>query len=446
MLKAGAATIDITPPLGIKISGYFEERIAKDVHDGLSAKSIVLDDGDTKFAIVVCDLVGAKREYLDRAKQLIFERCGIPPTNALISCTHTHTGPEIGDMGYGQILIQKIADSVQLAENRLTEVEIGFEREEENKPLGNRRFFMRDGTVWTNPGASNPDIVRPAGPVDPEIGVLCARKPNGKVISVLANYAMHYGGLSPTERGEDMYTISADYFGAFSKIIQRMMGVEFVAALANGACGDVIMYDAMKPHGGVNKFLGHAERVAALVAAKALWALNQMEFHRNLKLAAAMEELSIPRRMPTGEEIGLAKGLMSGEVKPRNMRHSSLKYFFGPMIEEFRGAPKEIRTWVQVLALGRLAAIVGLPGEVFVEHGLRIKAESPFEHTFVIELANDSIDYVPTVRAFQEEGSLEASGGYETSIGPNVLVPEAGDMMVNSALRMMNGLYRDNGA
>jgi len=446
MLKAGAAAIDITPQLGIKISGYFEERIAKDIHDGLSAKSIVLDDGDTELAIVVCDLIGVKRAYLDRAKQMIYERCGVPPSNVLISCTHTHTGPEIGDMGYGDILIHKIADSVQLAHNRLVEAELGVDREEEQKPLGNRRFIMKDGTVWTNPGALNPNIVKPAGPVDPEIGILCARQTNGKLISVLANYAMHYGGLSPTDKGEDMYTISADYFGAFSKIMRCMRGEEFVAILANGACGDVIMYDAMKPHEGVNKYLGHAERVAALVAARVLWALNRMKLHRDLKLAAAMEELSIPRRAPTREEIELAKGLMRGEIKPINMRHSSLKYFFGPMIEEFRGAPKELRTWVQVLAIGRLAAIVGLPGEVFVEHGLRIKAESPFEHTFVIELANDSIDYVPTVRAFQEEGSLEASGGYETSIGPNILVPEAGDMMVNSALRMMNGLYKDNGA
>ena len=199
-------------------------------------------------------------------------------------CTHTHTGPVIDDMSYGDDLVQRIADAVQIACNRLVEAEVGCEREEEPKPLGNRRFFMKDGTVWTNPGALNPDIVRPAGPVDPEVGVLCAREPNGRTISLLVNYAMHYAGLSPTEKGEDMYTISADYFGVFPEMIQRMRGEEFVAILANGACGDVIMFDAMRPHKGVNKFLGHAERVAALVAAKALWAWNQMEFHRSLKL------------------------------------------------------------------------------------------------------------------------------------------------------------------
>jgi len=421
--------------------GYFQERIAKDIHDDLYAKSLVLDDGTTKLAIVVCDLVGASRAYLDKAKELINKRCGIPPSNVLISCVHTHTGPDIDDMNYGDFLIQKIADSVQLADNRLKEAEIGCEREEEDKPLGNRRFLMKDGTVWTNPGVLNPNIVKPAGPVDPEVGVLCVREPNGKTISLLVNYAMHYAGLSPTEKREDMYMISADYFGAFSEIIQRLRGERFVSILANGTCGDVIMFDAMKPHKKVNKFFGHAERIAALVAAKAIWAWNQMEFHRSLRLSAAMEELSIPRRTPTDEEIELAKKLMSGEVKAVNMRHNALKYFFGPRIEEFLKGPKEVKTWVQVLAIGNLAAIVGLPGEIFVEHGLRIKKESPFKYTFVIELANDWVGYIPTLKAFREEGSLEASGSYETTIGPNRLIPEAGDIMVNSALKMLNELY-----
>ena len=166
--------------------------------------------------------------------------------------------------------------------------------------------------MWTNPGVSNPYIVKPAGPVDPEVGVLCVRELNRKTISLIVNYAMHYAGMSPTSRREDMYTISADYFGIFSQTIQRMRDEEFVAILANGACGDVIMFDAMKSHKEVNRLLGHAERVAAVVAAKALWAWNQMEFHHSLRLAGEMQELTILRRTSTDEEVELAKKLMNG--------------------------------------------------------------------------------------------------------------------------------------
>jgi len=77
MLRAGAAASNIAPPLGIRMFGYFHERTARDVHDDLFAKSLVLDDGETKLAIVVCDLIGVSRAYLDKAKELINERCGI---------------------------------------------------------------------------------------------------------------------------------------------------------------------------------------------------------------------------------------------------------------------------------------------------------------------------------------------------------------------------------
>jgi hypothetical protein len=197
----------------------------------------------------------------------------------------------------------------------------------------------------------------------------------------------------------------------------------------------------------VNKFLGHAERVAALVAAKALWAWNQMEFHSSLKLTSAIEELSIPRRLPTGEVLEMTRKLMSGEIAPRNMTQYTLKFFFGPRIEELGRAPKELKTWVQVLAIGDLVAIVGLPDEIFVEHALRIKKESPYKCTFVIELANDgwpNIGYVPTLRAFEEAGPIETSGSYETTIGTSMLVPEAGDMMVESAIRMLNQLHKSS--
>ena len=99
-LKAGAAAVDITPPLGIRMAGYFEERVARDVHDPLFAKALALDDGETTLVIVVCDLLGVKRERLDEAKRLIRERTGIPPSNVLICCTHTHTGPDVDDLGY----------------------------------------------------------------------------------------------------------------------------------------------------------------------------------------------------------------------------------------------------------------------------------------------------------------------------------------------------------
>jgi hypothetical protein len=227
----------------------------------------------------------------------------------------------------------------------------------------------------------------------------------------------------------------------YADLVQRVRGERFAAMLANGASGDVIMFDAMRPHKEANKFMGHAERVAALLAARTVWAWNQMDFTGDVKLAAAAEEIAIPRRFPTDAEIEFASKLARGEVEAVNMRHLALKHFFYPRLDEFLNAPKHVKTWVQALAIGDQAAVVGLPGEFFVELGLRIKRESPFKYTFVCGLANDYVGYVPTLKAFREEGPLEKSGSYETTIGPNMLVPEAGDVIVETALKLLHKLY-----
>ncbi|MBC8231129.1 hypothetical protein H8E77_16375 [bacterium] len=92
-LKAGAAQSNITPLLGTSLAGSFNDRKAVDVMDDLHAKALVLDDGETKVALVVCDLIVLEVEDVNRARQIIETRCGIPPENVMISCTHTHTGP-----------------------------------------------------------------------------------------------------------------------------------------------------------------------------------------------------------------------------------------------------------------------------------------------------------------------------------------------------------------
>ena len=132
---------------------------------------------------------------------------------------------------------------------------------------------MKDGSVQTNPGIGNPEVVEPAGPIDPEVGVLCLRRPGGDPIGLLANYSLHYVGIP-----EDAHTISADYFGYFSTLIQRLRGESFVAALSNGACADINNINVIGQIRPMNDRYQHTERVAARVAAAAVWAWNEMAF------------------------------------------------------------------------------------------------------------------------------------------------------------------------
>ena len=103
----------------------------------------------------------------------------VSPENVMLSCTHTHTGPATAGLlgvdkedGYLEFLVPRIADSVQMANHRLQEAQIGIGMGHEDRLTFNRRFWMKDGTVRTNPGYKNPDIVRPAAPIDPDVGVM----------------------------------------------------------------------------------------------------------------------------------------------------------------------------------------------------------------------------------------------------------------------------------
>ena len=121
-MKAGFARLDMTPPLGINLAGYFHIRPADGIVTPLYINAVVLDDGTTKAALITLDLEGMNRENNTVVRNLIAERTGIDAEAIFITCTHTHLGPSIGDFtndekssAYDKILVKKIADTVVLA-------------------------------------------------------------------------------------------------------------------------------------------------------------------------------------------------------------------------------------------------------------------------------------------------------------------------------------------
>jgi hypothetical protein len=419
MLRAGAATLDITPPLGTKMPGLFHERRASEIHDPLFVRAFCVERDGAAVAVAVCDLIGVKRTCLDRAKARIAQETDLPPDRVLISCTHTHTGAQTGDDPYTEGLIGRIADAVRLARSRLEPAEVGWARAMEDRLVFNRRFWMKDGKVRTNPGIGNPDAREPAGPVDPEVNVLSLRRPGGATIGLLANYSLHYVGAGDSERH-----ISADYFGYFSRMIQAMRGETFVAALSNGACGDVNNIDVKGGLRPDNRNYQHTERVAARVAAAALWAWNEMAFVGDAPVGGAMEEVTLERRPVSEADVARAREIIeqkTGTMEERGFAHH---------ITRTVALPERVSTHVQALRVGDLG-IVGIPGELFAELGLEIKRRSPFRQTCVIELANDSVGYLPARRAFEE-------GGYEVVSSP--FTPGAGEVLVETALKLLHRL------
>jgi len=426
MLTAGVSQVDITPPLGIGMRGYFEERTATTVHDPLYVRSFALQSDTGAAALAVCDLIGLQRKYIDQAKERIAEATGLRPDQVLVSCTHTHTGPHTGDDDYTQFVVGRIADGVRIAWDRREPALVGWGRGVESRVVFNRRYRMKDGSVQTNPGLGNPEVVEPAGPVDPEVGVMELRRADGGALGLLANYALHYVGIP-----DDHHAISADYYGFFSALMQRMIGGDFVAALANGASGDINNLDVLGNVRTANDRYQHIERVAGVVAAAALWGRNEAEFTDEVTIGSALAEVTLqPRPAPTAEDVARAEEIEArvAEGKPVLMGERS----FARRVRRTAETPPEPRnTVVQALRIGDLG-VASAPGEFFVELGLAIKQRSPFAQTMVLELANDSVGYIPTARAFEEGAYEPESSSY---------APGFGEEIVDTAVGLLEGLH-----
>src|SRR5262245_44975653 len=233
--RAGAATSNITPWLGISSNGGMQDRVPQRVHDELHARALVLDDGQSRLALVTVDSCMVPRHILDAAKELIHQHTGLAPEHILISATHTHTAGTAtpvfqseADSEYQLFLTRKIADAVRIALNNLEPARIGWSVGQVPQHVFNRRWKMRSGTVAPNPfggidqvkmnpPVGSPDLIDPAGPTDPELTVISVRARDGRPIVLLANYSLHYVGAGD---------FSADYFGVFANRVRQLLDAD----------------------------------------------------------------------------------------------------------------------------------------------------------------------------------------------------------------------------
>jgi neutral/alkaline ceramidase-like enzyme len=458
-LSAGAATSNITPPLGQLIVGNWTPIPATYVHDELHARCLVLDDGETRVAIVVADNVGIPRRVLDEAKRQIQKQSGIPVERILISSTHTHSAttarsaadwddPAAALTVYQSFLGGRIADGVSRAISNLEPARLGWGSGNLPEQVFNRRWFMKPGPhlnnpfggvdkVQMNPQVGSPDLLKPAGPTDPEIGFLSVQSTSGRPIALVANYSLHYVGGVPNGH------VSADYFGVFARRMTQLLEREthappFVPMLSNGTSGNINNIDFL----GGQKRLANYERmelVANQVAAEVFKAMQAIEYHDSVPLRIVQRDLTLETRRPTEKLIAWAREVLARpETAPFDSRESALaqgkarhprERIYAERTLRMAEMPQRIEIPLQAVRIGDLA-VVAIPFEVFVEMGLELKSKSPFPDAFAISLANGAYGYLPTVAHHE-------LGGYETWLGTNQVEVEAAPKIVDALLEML---------
>lgn len=448
-LRAGAATSVITPPLGESIVGGFAPYPAEHIHDELHARCLVLDDGNTKIALVVCDLLGLHRSVALEAKRHIESELSIPVSHVMVSGTHTHSattalGPtprvfqsdvELSD--YERFVARRIADGVRRAVNLLRPAEVAFGSIEVPEHVFNRRWFLKEGTmpanpfgdtsekVKMNPGAGADNLIEPAGPIDPRVSILALREAGGgPVISLLSAYSLHYVG------GVGRAHVSADYFGYYCKAVEKALNAEeqdppVVAIMANGTSGDInnINFREKRERKAPYEQMRY---VANDLAGKVVAAFESLEWETKAPLEARYRELDVKWR--TIDEDLLAWARETEAAAPRIGNKAVLPLAYAGRIQRLAAASPETKLPAQLFRIGEVC-IGTTPCETFAEMGLEFRERSPFAKSFLIELANGYLGYLPTPRHF-------ALGGYETWPGTNYLEPQASVKIMDALLEM----------
>jgi hypothetical protein len=424
-LQAGFGSSDITPEVGANIPGGFRANPNKGIRDPLWAVACVLSDGSTPVALVGIDELFIMKSTVQKARERIGKSTRIPAANVLVAASHTHTGGPIAsclgsesDPAYEDRVAMGIAKAVEDAWAELAPCEVGIGLGKEDTISFNRRFLMKDGREITHPGKpgtkNHDQIVRPAGPIDPDVGVLAVRKPDGPVRGVVVNFACHCTVVGGNQ-------ISPDYVAYLRKDLRAVYGASTHIVFLNGACGDITQVD----NESTAKEFGpeHAAMMGSKLAAEAVRTINRMAWLKTLSTAAATQTVPVLiRPEPDAAAEKPAFGLGSG---PDEVYEAERK-----KVAEEREKEPVLGCEVQGLRIGPLG-IATNGSEYFVDYSLRMKAASPHRFTWFVELANEYIGYVPTAQAF-------VAGGYEPRTArSSKLAPDCGQRLLEGGLSVL---------
>jgi hypothetical protein len=372
-MGVGVAVVDITPPRGYRMAGYFSERINTGTHDPLLAKAIVFKQGETQAALVFCDLVAVTGEVSKPARELASKTTGIPAANIAIAATHSHTGPLYHgvlrerfhqkavaaqgrdpqeEVDYSAELVRKIAEAIEKAKAAITPAKLAAGTAQEKTLSFNRRFHMKDGTVRFNPGQLNPEIVRAAGPIDPEVGIILVRsQPVDLPVAAISVFALHLDTV-----GGSQY--AADYPYHLEQVLREEYGPKFVSLFGAGTCGDINHIDVSTRERAKTEVIG--SRLARTIRAE----VPKLKPIASPALAVARATVDVPVQRPKPGEVVDARAKIEQVGKPQLPFLDQVKAVTVlDLVNHYR--TDTIPLEVQAFRISPDVVLVALPGEVF---------------------------------------------------------------------------------
>ncbi len=466
MFSAGFARVDITPPLGSYMPGYYQDRRAKKVLDPLQINCVAFADGEETALVMQFDCEALSDVVAGAMRDAIVKATGVKRDAIFLHASHTHDGGYLAmnsthgssgtsgdgvpsnateiDYIYVNMATTRAADAAVAAIADLKPARLSCGRSEAKRITFGRRYLMKSGKVMTNPGTNNPDIVKPVGnPPDEQVQVLRIDREGAKSIAVI-NFQTH-----PDVVGGE--TLTADWPGLTRAVFEAATMGEAFSLVINGTQGDVNHCNVMPKPGELNglkrdfddvdRGYDHARHMANVITAAALNVWLKCAPLEAGKIKFATGSVRVPsNRAKPGDEKDLAwaekvwathEAGKDAELPWKGMELTTEVARAG-RIRRLKDGPDFFDLPLFTLAIGKSVAFGGFPGEPFNDIGKAVKAKSPFALTICACLTNGSRGYFPFSDSFKEDG-------YEAATSP--FGPTVADDLIAGQLAQLNKIY-----
>ncbi len=433
-LKVGFSRVDITPPLGIFVSGYFIDRFADGVLDNLEANAVAVSDGTNTAVLISVDNEGIDIDHANKYRAAVSEATDIPAAAVYIAATHTHTGPNVSgphhnelEAEYDTFLAHKLTDAAAIAVADMKPAKMGYGVGEAPNIAFVRRFRMKDGSVQTNPGVNNPDIVHPIGDVDERVSVIRFDREGADTVTVVS-----FGDHPDVVGGSK---ISADWPGFVRRTVEKAIdGTKCV--FFNGAQGDVNHVN-VHPRGGylngmfmdfddVARGYSHSEYMGRVVTGGVLQAYDKVKYIDADSVRFAENTLRVPSNMPDPADLPeahriaeLHKAGRDDELPYSGMMVTTVVAEAERMVALENG-PEAFDMPLTGIAVGGVA-FVGIPGEPFTGIGRGLKDTDGWEMVVPTCCTNGYEGYFPMGEAYDEGGYESRSSFFKAGVAELII-------------------------
>ncbi len=433
-LQAGFGRVDVTPMLGADIAGYYKVRKASAVLDRLEVNALALSCGEDAVVLLSMDHCGIKQVLCDRFRKHISQVTGLPVEAILIHATHSHTAatmtPDTEDemmQEYISFVCRRMGDAAVMALADRKTAKMGYAVGTAPNIAFIRRFRMRDGSIQTNPGVNNPDIVAPIGQVDERVNVLRFDQEGGKSL-VLVNFGDH-----PDCVGGDK--ISGDWPGFMRRTVEQALD-NTRCIFFNGAQGDVNHVN-VHPTGGylndmfmdfddVARGYRHARFMGRVVAGGVLQVYDKVYYRDVNSIRFANYKMEIPANkadpsvLPEAHRINdLYEAGRDTELPYKGMMLTTVVAEAARMVRLENG-PDSFYMPLSAVAVGDVA-LIGIPGEPFTGIGRGLKEAQGWELVLPMCLTNGSEGYFPMQEAYDEGGYESRSSSFKAGVAEQII-------------------------